>query len=247
MRKINIMPMAGKGKRFLDANYKIPKPLIDINGIPMVIRAAKSLPPADQWIFICRQSHLSNSIIKQKLESYFPGSIIIQVDELTEGQASTCLFAKKYLDEADQLIIGACDNEMVYDLDSHNEILKRNDALIWTFRKNISVLSNPKMYGWVEIDNKSLATGVSCKIPISNQPLNDHAVSGTFSFKKAEYFIEYAENVIRMGKKVNNEYYLDTVLDQIIKSNYKVSTFELKKYFCWGTPKDLNEYIKANE
>ena len=69
--------------------------------------------------------------------------------KLTEGQASTCLLAKKYLDEGDQLIIGACDNEMIYDLHSHNEILKRNDALIWTFRKNISVLSNPKMYGWV--------------------------------------------------------------------------------------------------
>ena len=247
MRRVNIMPMAGRGKRFLDANYKIPKPLIDINGIPMVIRAARSLPPADQWIFICRQNHILNSIIKHELENNFPGSIIIEVDKVTEGQASTCLLAKKYLDDGDQLIIGACDNEMIYDLDRHNEILKRNDALIWTFRKNISVLSNPKMYGWVEIDNKSLATRVSCKSPISNQPLNDHAVSGTFSFKKAKYFIEYAEDVIRMGKKVNNEYYLDTVLDQIIKSNYRVSTFELKKYFCWGTPRDLNEYIKANK
>ncbi len=114
------MPMAGRGKRFLDANYKIPKPLIDINGIPMAIRAAKSLPPADQWIFICRKNHILNSIIKQELENYFPGCIIIQVDKLTEGQASTCLLAKKYLDEGDQLIIGACDNEMVYDLNSHN-------------------------------------------------------------------------------------------------------------------------------
>ena len=33
MRKINLIPMAGNGKRFLDGGYIIPKPLIKINGM----------------------------------------------------------------------------------------------------------------------------------------------------------------------------------------------------------------------
>ena len=52
--------MAGEGQRFLDAGYSMPKPLIDVNGLPMIIRAAKSLPKADQWIFLCKQDHIKN-------------------------------------------------------------------------------------------------------------------------------------------------------------------------------------------
>ena len=48
MRRVNLIPMAGVGQRFIDFGYTTPKPLIDINGLPMVVRAAKSLPPADQ-------------------------------------------------------------------------------------------------------------------------------------------------------------------------------------------------------
>jgi len=57
MRRVNLIPMAGEGQRFIDAGYTTPKPFIDINGLPMLVRAAKSLPPADQWIFICRKSY----------------------------------------------------------------------------------------------------------------------------------------------------------------------------------------------
>ena len=43
MRKINLIPMAGEGKRFLDERYIMPKPLIEINGIPMILKALESL------------------------------------------------------------------------------------------------------------------------------------------------------------------------------------------------------------
>ena len=34
--------MAGEGKRFKDAGYTIPKPLIEVDGKPMVIKALQS-------------------------------------------------------------------------------------------------------------------------------------------------------------------------------------------------------------
>ena len=50
MRKVNIIPMAGEGSRFVNQGYKLPKPLIPVNGVPMVVRAAKCLPDADLWL-----------------------------------------------------------------------------------------------------------------------------------------------------------------------------------------------------
>ena len=39
--------MAGEGQRFVNAGYNTPKPLIENDGLPMVVQAAKTLPPAE--------------------------------------------------------------------------------------------------------------------------------------------------------------------------------------------------------
>jgi len=242
MNRVNLIPMAGEGQRFINSGYKTPKPLIDIDGVPMVVHAAKSLPKADKWIFICRKQHIAEKNIDYILTNYFPNAIVLSVDYLTNGQASTCLLAREYLEFDDQLTIGACDNSMVYDKDKFGESMRDNDALIWTFRNNHTVLQCPEMYGWVNINESGKATGVSCKIPISNNPLNDHAIVGAFSFKKAELFFKYTDKMMKKNRKINNEFYLDIVLDELIIDKYNVHPFEVSKYTCWGTPEDLEKY-----
>ena len=248
MRRVNLIPTAGAGQRFVDAGYNVPKPLIEIDGLPMVVQAAKTLPPADHWIFICRDEHVCEYEIDQKLNRHFPDAKIVHASYLTEGQACTCLLAKEYLYPDDELTIGACDNAVDYNLDTYKEQLSESDALVWTFRNNRAVLRNPKMYGWVEIDQKGQAIKVSCKDPISEQPIKDHAVVGTFSFKRADTFIRCVESMIAKDRRINGEFFMDVALDECIQLGCVVRTVEVQKYVCWGTPKDLIEYnIGGNE
>lgn len=234
--------MAGEGQRFIDAGYKTPKPLIQIDGLPMAIRAAKCLPPADHWIFICRAHHVNESTIDEKLLSHFPDATILVVDHLTDGQACTCLLAGGYLKPDDQLTIGACDNSLSFDLREFETLIGRNDALVWTFRNNPVVLRNPTMYGWVSLNGSGGVNGVSCKKPISADPLHDHAVAGTFSFKNAGYFLECTNNMTKKNRRVNGEYYLDVVADECVLSGLIVAPFEVTSYNSWGTPFDLEKY-----
>ena len=81
MRKINLIPMAGEGQRFLEEGYIMPKPLIKINGIPMFVHAAKALPKADLFIFICLKSHVIKFKIDKVIKSFFPKSKIIILDK----------------------------------------------------------------------------------------------------------------------------------------------------------------------
>lgn len=39
-----ILPMSGKGSRFSNQGYKLPKPFLDIDGYPMFIQAVNCLP-----------------------------------------------------------------------------------------------------------------------------------------------------------------------------------------------------------
>lgn len=244
MSRVNLIPMAGAGQRFVDAGYRLPKPLIPVAGVPMVVRAARSLPEADDWIFVCRESHVREAGIDAALRGHFPGARVVRVEELTEGQACTCLLAKSLLRPDDQLTIGACDNSMTYDrrLLSALENDPAVDAWIWTFRRNPAVLQNPRMYGWVAVDARDVVQRVSCKIPISESPMEDHAVIGAFTFKRAGDFIACAEAAITANRRINNEFYVDEVMNGVVESGLRVKAFEVSRYICWGTPRDLDVY-----
>ena len=245
MRKVNIIPLAGEGIRFVNAGYQTPKPMIEVDDLPMIISSAKCLPDADFWIFICRDEHITNFKIDKLLKKHFPSSLIISINYLTNGQAITCLIAREYLNPDDFLTIGACDNKIDFDINKYQKKIKNVDALVWTFRNNEAVVNNPEMYGWADLNNDGKIAKISCKVPISDTPINDHALIGAFSFKRAEYFMKYSDKIVKKNMKVNNEFYLDTVLDECVHAGLDVEPFEVDKYTCWGTPEDVMNYKQS--
>lgn len=236
--------MAGAGQRFADAGYKLPKPLIPVADKPMIVRAAGCLPKPDNWIFVCRQEHIAQAQIDHELKKLFQPAEIVSVDHLTEGQACTCLLAKKFLEPDAVLTIGACDNAMNYDAAKFEAAIAAPDcdALIWTFRNNPAVLQDPRMYGWVDADAHGGVRRVSVKVPISDQPMNDHAVIGAFTFKRAGDFVTAAEAMIRANRRIKNEFYVDEAMNVAVEQGLRVKVFEVEHYICWGTPRDLDTY-----
>lgn len=239
-----LIPLAGEGKRFQDQGYALPKPLIPVSGLPMIIQAAKAMPPSDKQIFLCRQSHLSSFPLGETLSKFYPGCTIIPVEKLTEGQASTCILAKDKVDLESALTIGACDNSMVFSAaDFEREFSDPStDVLVWTFQGNPTVTVNPKMYGWVKTDSHGFVEHVSCKTPISDTPIKDHAIVGAFSYKKGKYFVDSVEKLIQKNQRINGEFYLDESINMLVEMGIKVKPFKVQHYICWGTPDDLRTF-----
>src|SRR5204863_6989203 len=102
-----------------------------------------------------------------------------------------------------------------------------------------AVLQKPSMYGWVKVATDGRVTGVSCKVPLSDRPMDDHAVIGTFSFRRADDFLRAARRTIALDRRVNGEFYLDVVLDQAVADGLDVRLLEVERYVGWGTPQDL--------
>lgn len=237
-----LIPMAGAGSRFKKEGYKNSKPLILVNENPMVVEATNHLPKGDKYIYICMSNNIENDHVDKLIKKHYPDSQFIVVKKLTDGQASTCLLAKDEINNNEELIIGACDNGMIWDTKKFLFEKKDADCLVWTFRNNVTVKNNPKAYGWVELNYKKEAKRVSVKSPISNNPTSDHAIVGTFWFKKGKYFVDAAEKMINKNRRINNEFYVDECINEIIQSGLKAKVFEVDKYICWGTPNDLKIY-----
>lgn len=244
-----ILPMAGAGNRFVQKNYKDPKPLINVNGLPMIIQAVNCLPNTHNKVFICLSEHLNKYPLRNTLTSSFKNIDILSIDYITEGQACTCEIGIKQsnLNMDDSILISACDNGVYYNLDSYQQLLNDTniDIIVWSFRNNPASRHNPNMYAWMETTEDDYVKSVSCKRfddSIHNLKTS-HVIIGTFFFRKTHYFMDglqknYIENI-----RTNNEFYVDDIINQNIKQGLKIKVFEVENYICWGTPDDYETYI----
>ncbi|MDP1729342.1 MAG: sugar phosphate nucleotidyltransferase [archaeon] len=242
---INLIPMAGLGTRFSETGYRLSKPLIPVSGMPMILKVIKDLPKADKWIFVMRKEHIAQGVdllIKKEL----PNAIFL-VDTSPTGQAGSCMVAKPYINNDDELFIAACDNGFLYDNQKFNILKKRPDVdcIIWTFTKRDVLKKNPHSWGWYQLeeDNETIKE-ISVKSPISDNPYNDHAVVATFYFKKGKDFVTAIESMIKENYKINNEFYVDAVPKFLKKMNKKSIIFDVDLYVGWGKPEDLHDYEK---
>ena len=115
--KINailLMPSAGKGSRFADAGYDVPKPMIKVSNKSMFIQALKDLPCTKQkFIVVSEKMEYKNNMIEEiKKNNISCHSIFVKGN--TRGQSETCYISVKNLNPNSSLLISSCDHGVIY-------------------------------------------------------------------------------------------------------------------------------------
>jgi len=235
-----LLPMAGAGARFQAAGYTEAKPLIPVSGTPMSAQAMTTWPNHAKTVVITREEVLGD-------RPYFtptaPGtdSEIMVIDEITEGQASTCSLARDRVDLALPMTIAPCDSGALYDpADFATELAGEADVLIWGMRGHPRAAQHPEQYGWIAEYN-GLVTKISTKVPL-NDPKTDPIVIGTFSFKRAEDFFAAADRMYARDGRINDEFYVDECINDAIEMGLTCKLFEIDHYLPWGTPSELDTF-----
>lgn len=249
-----LIPMAGAGQRFADAGYKVHKPAIMTidrktgEEKPMVVCATRDLPgvaaDGSNVIYVDRTFHKEDGV-EDAIRSYYPKAVFLTVDHLTEGQACTCMLAEELLNPEEPLLIAGCDNGMDIDRKLFEDLTKKCDCIVFTYRHNEAVLANPNAYGWMITDKEGNITGTSIKKAISDTPMEDPAVVATFWFKKAGIFVEATRKMIEENDRINQEFYVDQTVKHVLDLGYKAKIFDIDRYVGWGTPADYEAYQKT--
>ena len=132
-----LIPMAGEGSRFAKEGYQFPKPLIDVNGKPMIQRVVENLDFNAEYIFLVRKQHLEKyEGLRGTLEQITNGnSKIVEVDGLTEGAACTALLAKELFNTDEDLLIANSDQIIEYEPQNFLSLknLTNIDAAVFTY------------------------------------------------------------------------------------------------------------------
>lgn len=238
-----LLPMAGLGNRFMIENYALPKPLIEVSGKPMAVQALIDLPKTDKQKFILRKNMKGSRKLKEALIKHASSAEFVELKDITDGQASSCLIGASGLDLNQPVTIAACDNGMIYSSNSFQSLIDSEgvDIIVWGARGYPGAIRFPEMYGWINADKKGLIKNVSVKKPLAN-PEKDPIIVGTFTFKKLDYFLKSTEHMKARNAMINGEYYVDTVINDAIALNLNCVLFEIESYICWGTPNDLKTF-----
>ena len=234
-KNLNILiPMAGEGKRFSDAGYIFPKPLIEVNNKPMIQWVIESLNLKGKFIFLIQKEHQKKYNIKSTLKILQPDCEIIEIDKLTNGAACTTLLAKKFINNKHPLIIANSDQFIRWNSSKsmYQITTKKLDGAILTFEA-----VHPK-WSYAKTDKDGFVEMVAEKKVISKE-----ATVGVYYWKKGSDYVNYAEQMISKNKKVNNEFYVCPVYNEAIEDKKLIKTVKVDEMIGMGTPQDLEQFI----
>ena len=234
--KMNVLiPMAGAGSRFEQAGYSFPKPLIEVNGKPMIQVVVENLNIDAKHIFIVQKEHYEKYNLKYLLNLITNNNCeIVQVDSMTEGAACTTLLAKKYIDNDEPLMIANSDQFVEWDSNEfmYSMVADNVDGGILSFEA-----THPK-WSFAKLDDDGFVCEVAEKKPISNI-----ATVGIYYWAKGSDYVKYSEQMIEKDIRTNNEFYVCPVYNEAIGDDKKIKVFPINKMWGLGTPEDLERFI----
>ena len=235
-----LIPMAGAGSRFLKAGYTFPKPLIDVAGKPMIQKVVENLDFDCEYIFLIRKEHIeSYNGILDTLARITNGRFNhIVVDSLTEGAACTALLAKELIDNDEDLLIANSDQIIDYEPENFKSLknLTTCDSIVFTFNA-----VHPK-WSFVKTNSRGFITEVAEKKPISNI-----ATCGIYWYRRGSDYVKYAEQMIEKDIRVNNEFYIAPVYNELISDGKTLIPFYVHRMYGLGTPEDLRYFLEKHK
>jgi len=210
-----VMPMAGRGQRFLDQGIKVPKPLIKLGDRTIIewIISTLAIPNA-RYIFIVRREHVLSSKIDQLLKEIVPGAEVIVIDRVTEGAVCTVLLAAKHINNEAPLVIKDCDQILNWNSDIFFEFVQRKqaDGAIVTIPTQ-----NPGFsFARLGEDCTHIAETREKRV------ISMFGCSGFYYFSKGNEFVHYATQMIAKNIRVNNEFYVSPVYNEYIEDGKSI-------------------------
>lgn len=233
-----VVPMAGRGSRFANAGYTMPKPLIDVKGHYMIEWVVKNLTPncEHRFIFLCLQEHIDKFNLPDYLEKIAPGCVVVPVNKVTEGAACTVLLAEKYINNDDELMIANSDQYVDCDINAYIKAQGEYDGLIMT------MYADDDKWSFIAFDDQKFVTMVREKEVISNE-----ATVGIYNFKHGKDFVSYAHKMIELDLRVKGEFYVAPVYNMLIDDAKKIVFHNIGSVgagmYGLGVPEDLNAFL----
>lgn len=227
--------MAGLGSRFPSHTYPMPKPLIEVNGEPMISKAIKSLNLDGNYFFVIAKNQFT-SLVEETIKAIKPSSKFIEIDYITEGPANSALLFRDQINTGEELVIANCDQIMEWNSENFLHNVRLYDGAVVTYHTDTDKNS------YARLDKNGLVVEIREKEVISNVSLN-----GIHYWKKGSHFVNSADKMMELQDRApNGEFYIGPTYNHMIRQGLKVGIYHIpnEQHHPVGIPDDLKKYLE---
>ncbi len=245
-----VIPMSGIGERFLRYGIETPKPLIKVDGKPIIHHVIEMFPGEKNFIFICNEEHLANKkfMMKEIIKAKAPEAKIISIKPHKLGPVYAVSKVFELINDNEPIIVNYCDFTCDWDYRKFKKkmIKEKYDGCIPAYRNFHPHSLWGNNYAFIKEENL-LVRDIQEKLPFTDNRMKEFASSGTYYFKTGSLMMKSMQYCFDNKLIVNNEYYVSMAFKYLINKNKRIFVYELAHFMQWGTPEDLNEYISWSE
>jgi NDP-sugar pyrophosphorylase family protein len=237
--------MSGFGERFRRAGYTVPKPLIEIEGKPIVAHVVDMFPGEADFIFICNQDHLDNPTYRMKaiLQEYCPSGKIVGIQPHKLGPVNAVRQVEHLLDPSKPVVVNYCDFTCYWDWHHFKRYVKETACAgaIPAYKGfhphslgNTNYAYVRETGGWIH--------AIQEKQPYTSNRMEEYASSGTYYFACARLMLDAFRTAMEQDWNTGGEYYVSLAYQALFAQQKPVAMYPLQHFMQWGTPDDVAEY-----
>ena len=225
-----VMPMAGRGSRFFENGFVMPKPLIEINGRPFFYWATQSIAKfvdCADITFVVLEEHIRDHAIDREIKTYYPDAKIVALPEVTEGAAITALRGAESLPDDEPLLFNDCDH--LFLCKPFNEFCKAGDFANGPDGALLTFASDSPAYSYLQYG----ADGRVCHT-VEKQVVSHDAICGAYYFKNKQlYASACAEYLNHCDYK---EFFVSGIYNVLAARGADLRGFATDLHLPFGTP-----------
>lgn len=235
-----VITMAGLGSRFKKAGYKVPKYMIEAHEKTLFEWSMESLEgfksSDNDYIFIVRKEDDSSKFIKETCKKMDINNVeVVEIDYLTDGQATTAMLGSKYWKKESEM--------MIYNIDTYVEAFEMKSEQI-AGDGFIPCFNAPgDHWSFVKLDETGKAVEVREKVRIS-----ENCTLGAYYFKSCGLYEDlYNEYYSSNENLEKGEKYVAPLYNFMISKgmDVRISIVDYDKVHVLGTPEELDTFVRT--
>lgn len=241
-----VIPMSGFGERFRRAGYAVPKPLIEVDGRPIIGHVLDLFPGEQDVLFICNQDHLDEPAYRmaETLRALCPTGKICGIPPHKLGPVHAVQLAAEHIDPARPVVVNYCDFACYWNWDHFKRFVRetRCDGAIPAYRGFHPHSLGTTNYAYLR-EQDGWAVDIQEKKPWTDDRMTEYASSGTYYFATGEQMFAAFESTVAQNLNVNGEHYVSLAYKPMFAAGKRIAIYPLQHFMQWGTPEDLTEYL----
>jgi dTDP-glucose pyrophosphorylase len=238
-----VITMAGRGSRFYEAGYTVPKYEIMAHGKSLfdwsMLSLRNFLTLDSRVIFVCLAENNSAEYVRVQSQAMGLRDVhVLEISEVTDGQATSAYLARELWRPEDPLLVYNIDTYVNPQALSPESIRDGADGWVPCFQVP------GDHWSFVKLGGDDWAVDLAEK-----QRISDFASIGLYWFSRAEdYEKAYDKFFVNSQNLVRGERYIAPLYRQLIAEGRKVSITDLAvdDVHVLGTPTELNAFLELD-